>query len=354
MIRRKKAIVKEILSTNEDITEVLVDVDHELQKALNYVALTGPVNTNDNVVLNTTAVHLRLGTGGHHFIIANFNNQTSEFSNNSGHIIKLRYTPLQLKCMTVEEPDSPFHKILKEAKDIRGMKVLICELHSALIPLVKYLQSLDNSLNISYIMTDSAGLPIAYSKSVRSLKEQKLIKCSITCGHAFGGDYETVNIYTALLTAKEISKCDISVVTPGPGVVGTGTPYGFSGIEQGNIIDSVNNMGGIPIFVPRISFSDHRNRHHGISHHSVTVLEKIANTQAFIPIPLLEEEKMKIINNQIKASQIPNKHKIVYTHERTLDILREQDNISTMGRGFQDDLDYFRTIGAAAEFTISH
>ena len=30
----------------------------------------------------------------------------------------------------------------------------------------------------------------------------------------------------------------------GPGIVGTGTKYGFSGIEQGYIIDAVNNLRG--------------------------------------------------------------------------------------------------------------
>ena len=30
----------------------------------------------------------------------------------------------------------------------------------------------------------------------------------------------------------------------GPGIVGSGTKYGFTGIEQGYIIDVINNLGG--------------------------------------------------------------------------------------------------------------
>ena len=30
----------------------------------------------------------------------------------------------------------------------------------------------------------------------------------------------------------------------GPGIVGTGTKYGFSGIEQGQIIDAINTLSG--------------------------------------------------------------------------------------------------------------
>ena len=46
------------------------------------------------------------------------------------------------------------------------------------------------------------------------------------------------------------------MVAMGPGIVGTGTNYGFTGIEQGTIIDAVNTLGGIPIAIPRISFAD--------------------------------------------------------------------------------------------------
>lgn len=87
-------------------------------------------------------------------------------------------------------------------------------------------------------MTDGASLPIYLSKNVDTLKE-KLIDSTITIGNAFGGDYECINIYTALITAKEILKADAVFVSMGPGIAGTGTKYGFTGIEQGSILDAV-------------------------------------------------------------------------------------------------------------------
>ena len=42
----------------------------------------------------------------------------------------------------------------------------------------------------------------------------------------------------------------------GPGIAGTGTKYGFTGIEQGPILDAVQKLGGMPISIPRISFAD--------------------------------------------------------------------------------------------------
>ena len=81
-------------------------------------------------------------------------------------------------------------------------------------------------------MTDGAALPIYLSKNVDTLKKKGLIDNTITIGSAFGGDYECINIYTALITAKEVLKADVVFVSMGPGIAGTGTKYGFTGIEQ--------------------------------------------------------------------------------------------------------------------------
>src|SRR5699024_8006760 len=144
-------------------------------------------------------------------------------------------------------------------------------------------------IRINYLMTDGGSLPIYFSNTVKLLKENELIKKTITIGHAFGGDLECTNIYTGLIAAKEILKGDVTIITMGPGIVGTGTKYGFSGIEQGQIIDAVNTLGGNPIVAPRISFKDSRKRHIGISHHTRTVLSEITKTSGKVIIPILDE-----------------------------------------------------------------
>ena len=53
-------------------------------------------------------------------------------------------------------------------------------------------------------MTDGAALPIYLSKNVDTLKKKGLIDNTITIGSAFGGEYECINIHTALITAKEV------------------------------------------------------------------------------------------------------------------------------------------------------
>ena len=53
-------------------------------------------------------------------------------------------------------------------------------------------------------MTDSAALPLYLSNVIYHLQEEGLLSGTITCGQAFGGDLETVNIYTALIAAREV------------------------------------------------------------------------------------------------------------------------------------------------------
>ncbi|UTW69794.1 DUF3866 family protein [Anaerobacillus sp. HL2] len=66
----------------------------------------------------------------------------------------------------------------------------------------------------------------------------------------------------ALQFAKEVlRKADVILVTLGPGVVGTGTSYGFYGIVQASWANIINSLDGVPVWVPRLSESDKRERH---------------------------------------------------------------------------------------------
>ena len=345
MLQTRKAIVIDVTDKDNHISKLLVDIDGSIEKAINYTKICGEIDIGDIVVLNTGAVYLGLGTGGYNFVIHNYKNEVKDFSTDIGRIIKLRYTPFQVKCLAVEEPGSPYHSIIKENTEVDNLSVFIEQLHSMLTPLVFMLKYYNKNIKIGYIMTDSACLPIDYSDTVRYLKKGELLNDTITCGQAFGGDFETVNIYTALLTAKYVCNCDIAIVTPGPGVVGTSTALGFSGIEQGYIIDAVNTLKGFPVFIPRISFSDNRERHKGISHHSITVLSKTSYSEANIAIPVFEGYKEEHIIKQIKNNNLDSKHKIIFSKENLLPILENKScYLSTMGRNIEQDKDFFRTI----------
>ena len=63
-IRIREGLVQAIKTTRNGYTEVLVDIGLSTEKAINYDELTGPIHPGDRVILNTTAVHKGLGTGG--------------------------------------------------------------------------------------------------------------------------------------------------------------------------------------------------------------------------------------------------------------------------------------------------
>ncbi|MCC5909921.1 MAG: DUF3866 family protein [Clostridiaceae bacterium] len=354
MMSMKKGKVKEIITSTKEKTVICVVVDGKEEKAINYNLLTGDITKKDEVIINTTAIELGLGTGGYHFVIYNLDNDCNN-SDAHGHIMKLRYTPFQIKVLAAEEQESPYHHIFHEFESLHQMPVIVGELHSMVTPIVATLKYIDSDIKIAYIMTDGAALPIDFSNSIYMLKSNKLIDATITIGHAFGGDFEAVNIYNGLITAKEIAKCDVAIVTMGPGIVGTGTPYGFTGIEQGYILDAANDLGGSAIGVARISFADRRERHKGISHHSLTVFDKITKTRSNLVIHSMPSKEREVIYKQIKNLKILKKHNIIERDGTLLiDALKKFDlSVKTMGREFNEDKYFFLTCAAAAKYGYS-
>lgn len=356
MIRVRKGRVSELTRQRDGLQEVTVEVDGAIEKAVNYPFLTGPVKEGDMVILNTTALRLKLGTGGFHFIIFNYSNTCLD-PLTQGHIMKLRYTPFQIKCLCAEERNSPLGERIRETEDLKDMPVIICSLHSMLAPAcaaIKAVKTNSPSRKIAYIMTDGGALPIYLSNLVPLLKDRGLIDVTITIGHAFGGDFEAVNIYSGLICARAWG-ADVAIVAMGPGITGTGTRFGHTGLEQGEIINAVSVLKGQPIAIPRISFADPRERHWGLSHHTKTALSVIAGNRAFIVIPSdMEGEKQHVIARQLTDSGISVKHTIIYRDGTPgLNLLKTMDiDVCTMGRGIGEDWEYFLSCSAAGGFAI--
>ena len=346
---KKIGLVTEIKKSYEDFQEILVSIEGTIGRAINYPAISGMVNINDEVVLNTTAVEMSLGTGGNHFVICNLNSMESSLES-KGHIMKMRYAPQQIKCMSVEEQDSPYHEAIKNFKSLDGLKVVVGTLHSMLPAFLATLKYKSNDLKTAFVMTDGAALPIQLSNSVRELKEKKLLDETITTGHSFGGDFESVNFYTGIIAAKEVVKADVVIVAMGPGIVGTGTKYGFSGVEQGYILDGVNSIGGKAIAIPRISFGDKRERHQGLSHHARTILGEISKTKVHIPINIQDEDNLSLVKRQIIESKLDLKHDIHYIDsDYTKEALDKYGlKVKTMGRSYEEDSEFFKAAGGAA------
>lgn len=351
MISRSEGIVSRITGQAESITYIKVEVAGEDYPAINFDNMTGPVIAGDRVLLNTTAVDLNLGTGGNHFVMANLSSPAGDDTGagEPGHIMKIRYTPSQIKVLSAEEQDSPYHNLMADCVSLRETPVICCSLHSMLLPAAAAVKAENEHLKVVYVMTDGASLPLAFSRMVKTLKKERLIEGTVTTGHAFGGDIETVNIYSGLLAALAVLKADIIIAAMGPGIVGTGTTFGFSGIEQAGIIHAVHTLKGIPIAVPRIGFADTRERHKGLSHHSRTVLGKATLVPAFVGLPEMAEDKEKMILSQMHQCGITSKHKIVREQGKPgLELLaKHQIRVTTMGRSVAEEPEFFLAASCA-------
>lgn len=327
--------------------ELRVTVGDREERAINYTQLLGEVRVNEVVLLNTTAVRGGLGTGGYHFVMKRAEEQPRP--EGAGHIVKLRYTPLQFQCLSVEEQDSPYRDAIEACEDLDEMPVVVAGLHSQVPPVAAAAKALAPQAKIAYIMTDTAALPISFSQLVTEMKQAGLLDATITVGQAFGGDLEAVNVFTGLLAAKAVVGADIAIVAQGPGNVGTETEWGFGSIGQGDWLNAVATLGGFPIAVPRISFADARPRHRGISRQSLTVLSRVVLVQTVVSIPHMAPEKLELVQRQLDDEGITTRHEVLVARgEIGVKALAERKiEVTTMGRTMDQDLEFFLAAGAA-------
>ena len=274
--------VVSIESERTGLQRLLVEPDGEAPApALCYPALSGACTAGDRVLLNTTGIDLALGTGGVHLVVARTGSEAREGAGQTlsdpsgGHVMKLRYTPLQRDVMAVEAPESPSHALMKNAVDLGGMPVVCCGLHSQVPVVAGALKERRPDARIAYVMTDEAALPLAMSDAVAACLDAALLDTTVTCGQAFGGVLEAVTLHSGLVASRAVGGADVALVAIGPGVVGTGTALGHGGVAQGEAINAAAVLGGRPIAPLRISFADPRERHRGVSHHSLIALSRI-------------------------------------------------------------------------------
>lgn len=322
-------------------------------RALAYPPLVGRPEPGDEVLLNTTALAMGLGTGGYAMVVA-VPNRLPEDPQGPGHLVKARYTPLQATVLGADEQDSPHHEVLREADSIDGMPVVVSDLHSALPPILCGLYAAGRgTTRVAYVMLDGGALPAWFSMACAKLREIGWLAGVVTVGQSFGGDVEAVTTHTGLLAARHVLGADLAIVTQGPGNLGTGTRWGFSGVSAGEAVNAASVLLGRPVAALRVSEGDRRERHLGVSHHSLTAYGRVALAPAQVPVPLLPGEFGERVRDQ--AELLAVRHELVPVPVDGLyEALRESPvKLSTMGRGLDEDLAYFLASAAAGRFAAS-
>ncbi|HEU4675846.1 MAG TPA: DUF3866 family protein [Motilibacteraceae bacterium] len=325
--------------------------DGEL-RALAYPELVGQPQVGDRVLLNTTALAQGLGTGGYALVVA-LPDRLPPDPQGPGHLVKARYTPLQTTVLGADEQGSPHHALLADADDLGALPVVVADLHSALPAVLAGLRETRPDARAVYLMTDGGALPLWFSRTVAALREAGWLAASVTVGQAFGGDLEAVTLHTGLLAARHVLRADVVVVTQGPGNLGTGTRWGFSGVSAGEAVNATAVLGGRPVASLRVSAADPRPRHRGVSHHSLTAYGRVALAPADVVVPLLPGA----FGEQVRAAAgaLGERHRLVEVDVAGLEaVLRACPvPLSTMGRGLDEDLPAFLAAAAAGRYAGS-
>jgi hypothetical protein len=323
-------------------------------RAVAYPDLVGEPVVGQRVLLNCTALDQGLGTGGVAFVVAPIDGSVpGDGDAPAGHLVKARYTPLQATIAGADEQGSAHHRVLADADDLDGMVVIVADLHSALPAILAGLYADAPKEPVAYVMTDGAALPVAFSATVAGLTAAGWLAGTISTGQAFGGDIECVSLHSGLLAARHVLNARVAIVAQGPGNLGTGTRWGFSGVAAGEAVNAAAVLDGRPVASLRISTADPRPRHRGISHHSMTAYGRVALRPADVVLPDLAG--MPTMDAQLSAqvesaaSRLAERHRLVRVPVDGLaDRVRATPvPVRSMGRSFDDDPAYFLAAAAA-------
>jgi Protein of unknown function (DUF3866) len=258
MLTLRRGRVTAVLERHEGLARIEVDGT----PCVAYPRQTGAVALGDEVLVNTQARGLELGSGGFDILYANLTRGLARSSAPGAHVMKLPYTPLQHAVIHAEEGAAL-------SEDLAGMPVVCCSLHSQVAPVCA---GLGEGRRVAYVQLPGGALPVSLSDALRALRRRGLLGVTIAVGACVDGEVQCVTAASALLWAAA-QRYDAVVCAVGPGIVGTGTSFGHGGLAAAEAANAAAALGGFPVIAVRASQADERERHRTASHHTRAVLE---------------------------------------------------------------------------------
>jgi hypothetical protein len=273
-----------------------VEVDGERRRAWADEVMLGQMREGDEVVVNVAALDLDLGSGGFDVVHVNLTRGLEGAGVEGEHVMKLNYTPLQ-HSVTPIEAAGLLHAEREQSGPRRDAPppVLVLPLHGHLAPAAwAAAEAVQRSgdrpvghvLRVGYVQTAGGALPGSLSRDVATLRRRGLLCGHVTAAPAYGGEHEALTTVGAIDAAVAGLDWDAVIVGPGPGIIGSETEYGHGGVEAANSAHAALSLRLPTLISPRLSSSDPRERHVGLSHHTYTVLELLlAEVVAAAPEP---------------------------------------------------------------------
>jgi hypothetical protein len=232
-----------------------------------YPRLTGPVALGDEVIVNVQARELGLGSGGFDVLYVNLTRGLDLPVEPDAHVMKLPYTPLQFATRHLEEDRAL-------PQELGKLPIVCCSVHSQVAPVCA---GIGAGARVAYVQLPGGALPVSLSDAVRTLRERGLLQTSVAVGACVDADLQSVTVSSALLWAAA-EGFDAVVCSIGPGIVGTGSRFGHGGMAAAEAANAAASLNGSPILAVRASEADPRERHRGVSHHTLSVGEQTEAT----------------------------------------------------------------------------
>jgi hypothetical protein len=322
MLRLRRGVV----TSTDPLT---VRVGDEERPAWADETLVGEVREGDELVVNTEAVDLGLGSGGFDVVHVNLTRGLDAAGEAPEHVIKLNYTSLQ-------HPVAPVELAEGEGgwQPERRPPVLVCFLHGQLAPAAWAAAEASPGSQVGYVQTPGGALPGSLSRDVAELRERGLICGHVTAGQAYGGEQEAISVPGALHAAADGLGWDAAIAAPGPGILGSATRYGHGGIAALDSAHAALALGLPTAIAPRLSAADPRPRHRGVSHHTEAVLRLL-----LAPVRVAAPEGFESTAELTEACR--DRHTV---DSRVVDLDGYASSglpARTMGREIADDPDFF-------------
>lgn len=243
---------------------MLLDVEGQQRPAISDQSLHGRCEVGDEVIVNTQALDLGLGSGGFDIVHVNLTRGLLGEGLADAHVMKLPYTSLQHAVIPVETEtlNLPLER-----------PVAVLALHGQLAAVAWAFAQRNPDLSLGYIQTVGGSLVGGHSRVLRELRERGLLAGHLSAGAAYGAEGEAITLAGALHHGLTELGWDAAICGPGPGIVGSASALGHGGLSALDSAHTALALGCETVLIARMSSGDPRPRHRGISHHTLTVLE---------------------------------------------------------------------------------
>jgi hypothetical protein len=321
-----------VVSGSDPLT---VRVEGEERPAWADRTLVGEVREGDEVIVNVGALDLGLGSGGFDVVHVNLSRGLEAPGAATATAMKLNYSSLQHPVEPVE--------LIEDSGPPRRIPVLVLSLHGQLAPAAWAAAQAGHGLSVGYIQTAGGALPGALSRDVAELRRGGLICDHVTAGPAYGGGREAMTVIGALRAAVGPLGWDAVIAGPGPGIAGSGTWLGHGGMAALDTAHASLALRLETLVAPRLSSSDPRERHRGLSHHTETVLLLVLGSVR-VPAPASEDAALAELR-EICGDQ----HEVWPRNASVAEYAASGLPASHMGRSMEEDRLFFAAALAAGD-----